>query len=412
MDTLLLIIIIFLTVDFIMQLFLALLNRTRMQSKPPEIVSDIYDQERYEKSQLYQKRSSLIGLIHSGLGFIILISLLWFYGFAWFDDFAGQVSSHPILKGLLFFGMLGLLSDLLSLPFDLYKIFVIEEQFGFNNTTIGTFIIDKIKAWMLALVIGGIALTLLIGTWEALGFWFWIPAWALMSLIILALSGYGSHFIAKMFNKISPLEDGELKKRIQAFALKTGFPLKDIYVMDGSRRSNKANAYFSGFGKQKRIVLFDTLIEKLTIDEVIAVLAHETGHYKCGHIRKLLFISIVQTGMMLLLLALALDVSSLSGSFGVDYHSFHIGLLAFVLLYTPISFIMGVFSNMLSRRFEYEADAFTAKAGYAEALVSSLRNLTKENLSNLTPHPLYVFFKYSHPDMASRLNHIMTVKQN
>jgi STE24 endopeptidase len=406
MDTILLIIIIFISFDFALRMILKLLNRSHLNKKPSAVVSEIYDADQYQKSQLYQKKQTNISLISGSLGFLVLFVMLWMQGFAWFDNLAGNFFTNPILKGLLFFGLLGLLSDIISLPFELYNTFIIEERFGFNRSTVATFIFDKIKSWALALVIGGIALALLIGTWELLGFWFWIPAWLLMSLIILVLSGYGSHLIAKLFNRLSPLDEGELKTKIFAYAHKVGFPVKAIYVMDGSKRSNKSNAYFSGFGKQKRIVLFDTLLQKLSIDEVVAVLAHESGHYKCGHIRSLLFVSIIQTGVMLLLLAAALSVPALSASFGVDYHSFHIGLLVFVLLYTPISFAMGVIGNLISRRFEFEADAFTAKTGHGQDLISGLKKISAENLSNLTPHPWYVFFNYSHPDLATRLNHL------
>ncbi len=406
MDLFLTIIIVFLSLDFIIRILLNLLNQKNMRSPLPEEVKDIYEADRYEQSQEYQRHRSRVGLVSGAIGFLILVFLLGFQGFAWLDDFAGQFFDHPILRGLLFFSVLGLLSDVISLPFDAYNTFVIEDRFGFNRTTLKTFVLDRLKSWLLALLIGSIALSLLIGTWEWVGFWFWLPAWLILSLFILALSGYGSHFIAKLFNKMAPLEEGELKEKIVAFADRAGFPVSDIYVMDGSRRSSKANAYFSGLGKTKRIVLFDTLIEKLSTDEVVAVLAHEAGHFKKGHIKKLLFTSIVQSGFMLFLLALALQIPELSVSFGVDYHSFHIGLLAFVLLYTPISFVMGIFGNVISRRFEYEADAFTAQAGYANELIQALKRLSAESLSNLTPHPLYVFFNYSHPALAERLNHL------
>lgn len=406
MDLFLSIIVVFLSLDFLIRIGLSLLNQRNMHAPLPDEVRDIYDAERYERSQEYQRQRSRVGLLSATVGFAVLILMLWFQGFAWFDALAGYFFDHPILKGLLFFGILGLLSDLLSLPFDVYNTFVIEGRFGFNRTTSKTFVFDKLKGWLLAFLIGSIALSLLIGAWEWLGFWFWLPAWLVLGLIIMALSGYGSHWIARLFNKMAPLESGELKEKIVAFADKAGFPVSGIYVMDGSRRSSKANAYFSGLGKTRRIVLFDTLLEKLSADEVVAVLAHEAGHFKKGHIKKLLFTSIVQSGFMLFLLALALCVPELSASFGVDYHSFHIGLLAFVLLYTPISFVMGIFGNMISRIFEYEADAYTAQAGLADELIRALKKLSSESLSNLTPHPLYVFFNYSHPALAERIRRL------
>jgi STE24 endopeptidase len=403
MDIFLIVILVFLSLDFFTRLALTMLNRSHMKAKPKPEVQGIYNQDQYLKSQQYQRDNSKLQIISEALGFIILIGMLYFQVFAWFDKTAMEIFSNPILHGLVFFVLLGLASDLISLPFDIYKTFVIENQYGFNRTSAATFVLDKLKGWLLALFIGGLAILLLIGTWELLGFWFWLPAWALITLIILALSSYGSIYIARLFNKLSPLEAGELRKKINDYAEQVNFPVRDIFVMDGSRRSSKANAYFTGLGKIKRIVLYDTLIQKLSTDQVVAVLAHEAGHYKKGHINKLLFISIIQSGVMLFLLALALSVPELAASFGVDEPSFHIGLLAFVLLYTPISFIMGLFGNIVSRKFEFEADAFAAETGYAGALSDALKNLSTENLSNLSPHPAYVFFNYSHPDLASRL---------
>lgn len=407
MDVFLIVILVFLGLDYLTRLVLTLLNRLHMKSEPKPEVQGIYNQDQYLKSQQYQRTNSKLQVISGALGFIVLIGMLYFQGFAWFDQLAGQLFSQPILKGFVFFVLLGLASDLISLPFDLYKTFVIENRYGFNRTSLTTFILDKLKGWLLALVIGGLAILLLIGTWELIGFWFWLPAWALITLIMLALSSYGSIYIARLFNKLSPLEAGELRDKIHAYAQQVHFPVRDIFVMDGSRRSSKANAYFTGLGKVKRIVLFDTLIQSLSADQVVAVLAHEAGHYKKGHINKLLFVSIVQSGVMLFLLSLALSRPELSTSFGVNQHSFHIGLLAFVLLYTPISFVMGLFANIVSRKFEFEADAFTAETGHAEALAGALKSLSAENLSNLTPHPAYVFFNYRHPDLASRLGKLL-----
>ncbi len=407
MDIFLIIILVFLSLEYFTRLVLTLLNRSHMNAEPKPEVRGIYNQEQYIKSQKYQRDNSKLQIISGAIGFILLMGMLYFKAFVWFDDIAREWFSHPILHGLVFFGLLGLAADLVSLPFDLYGTFVIENRYGFNRTNAATFLTDKIKGWFLAILIGGLAILLLIGTWQLFGFWFWLPAWGLITLIILALSSYGSIIIARFFNKLSPLEAGELKEKIHTYAHKVNFPVRDIFVMDGSRRSSKANAYFTGLGKIKRIVMYDTLIQRLSSDQVVAVLAHEAGHYKMGHIYKLLFVSIVQSGVMLFLLSLALTVPELSASFGVNYHSFHIGLLAFVLLYTPISFVMGIFGNIVSRKFEFEADAFTAETGYADALSDALKNLSAENLSNLTPHPAYVFFNYSHPDLASRLGKLV-----
>lgn len=406
MHPILLTILIFLSVDYFLRLTLALLNRSRMGSKPAPEVEGIYEAERYHKSQAYQRTLSNTGLWAGAVSFALTFFMLVFKGFAWFDHLAIQLIDHPVLTALVFFALLGLLSDLVSLPFELYNTFVTEERFGFNTTSKATYLKDKVKGWVLTLVIGGIALSLLIFTWKYFGFWFWVPAWFLIGLIIVLMSGVGSLWIGKLFNKFTPLEDGDLKERITAFAQKANLPLREISVMDGSRRSNKANAYFAGIGKTKRIVLFDTLLQKLDNYEVVAVLAHEAGHYKLGHINKMLFTSLIQVGVMLFLLALALGIPELSLAFGVNYHSFHIGLLAFVMLYTPITFVMGLFGNMVSRRFEFEADTFASNAGFNDSLVKALKKLTAENMSNLTPHPAYVFFNYSHPDIASRLKHL------
>jgi STE24 endopeptidase len=407
MDVFLTVILVFLSLDYFTRLVLTLLNRSYMKSDPKPEVQGIYNQDQYLKSQQYQRANSKLQIIAGALGFIVLLGMLFLQGFAWFDQIAGQLFSQPILKGFVYFALLGLASDFISLPFEIYRTFVIENRFGFNRTSAATFISDKLKGWMLALVIGGLAILLLIGTWELIGFWFWLPAWALITLIILALSSYGSIYIARLFNKLSPLDAGELRDKIHTYAQQVNFPVRDIFVMDRSRRSSKANAYFTGLGKTKRIVLFDTLIQSLSADQVVAVLAHEAGHYKKGHINKLLFVSIIQSGVMLFLLSIALSVPELTISFGVNQHSFHIGLLAFVLLYTPISFVMGLFANIVSRNFEFEADAFTTKTGHAKALAGALKTLSADNLSNLTPHPAYVFFNYSHPDLASRLGKLM-----
>jgi len=308
-----------------------------------------------------------------------------------------------IIITLLFFGILIFASDLLSLPFSLYNTFVIEERFGFNTTSPNTFITDKLKSWLLLIIIGGGIISLIVWIYQHLGENFWLPTWIFISLFSIFTGMFYSTLIVPLFNKQKPLEEGELRTAIEKFADKAGFDLKNIYVIDGSKRSKKANAYFTGLGKKKRIVLFDTLIEELETDEIVAVLAHETGHYKKKHIYKGMMLSILQTGLMLFILSLFIDSKSLSQALGASDKSFAVNLVAFGILYSPISFILGLYGNIKSRKHEYEADRFAKNFDFGEALISGLKKLSSKNLSNLTPHPAYVYFYYSHPPLYERI---------
>jgi len=324
-------------------------------------------------------------------------------GFAWLNDILSNITSHYIALPLLFFGVLFIASDILSLPVALYQTFVIEEKFGFNKTTLSTFIIDKLKGYLLMALLGGILLSAIIFIYYKTQTYFWLLAWALMTLFTLFFATFFTSLIVPLFNKLSPLETGDLKKAINAYADKVAFPLKNIFVVDGSKRSSKANAYFSGLGKQKSIVLYDTLIEKNTTEELVAILAHEVGHYKKKHIQQGLIISIVQTGVMLFILGLALKSPLLSQALGVEEPTFHIGLIAFGILFSPISTVLGLFMNVFSRKNEYEADAFAKATASGSALVQALKKLSINHLSNLNPHPAYVFFYHSHPTLLQRL---------
>jgi STE24 endopeptidase len=297
--------------------------------------------------------------------------------------------------------MLG--SDILTTPLSYYKTFVIEEKFGFNKSTKKLFWFDKIKGWLMSILLGGGILVLIIWFYQFAGKDFWIYAWIIVAVFSLIMNMFYAKLIVPLFNKQTPLENGELKTAIENYAQKVGLTLNNIFVIDGSKRSTKANAYFSGFGSQKRITLFDTLINDLETDEIVAVLAHEVGHYKRKHIIFNLASSILLTGFTLFILSLFINSALLSEALGVSIPSFHIGLIAFGILYSPISEITGLFMNYMSRKFEYQADNFAKETFDGTPLITSLKKLSKNNLSNLTPHKAYVFMHYSHPTLLERI---------
>ncbi len=397
--------------DFLFERFVDYLNTTRWSNNIPHKLRDVYDETSYRKSQDYKRANYKFEMLTSSFSFLLIVSMLLFEGFAFVNAVATSVTSNTILSALLFFAIIGLGADMLSIPFSVYDTFVIEERFGFNKTTPKTFIFDKIKGWLLSALLGGGLLALIIFIWTKTGSWFWLLAWGIVTLVSVFMALFYSNLIVPLFNKQTPLEAGELKTAIETFAEKAGFKLKNVYVIDGSKRSTKANAYFTGLGPQKRVVLFDTLIQDLSVSEIVAVLAHEIGHYKKRHIVWGLIAGIVQTGIMFYIFSLLVSSPVLSGALGVDGPNFQIGLVAFGILYTPLSFLMGITMNLMSRKNEYEADAFAAEYGFAGELASGLKKLSVKNLSNLTPHPLYVFFHYSHPTLLQRLERLDTTKQ-
>ncbi len=392
-----------LAADFIFERFLEYLNSTQWNDKLPEEVKDIYNEEKYRRQQAYEKANFRFSMISSSFGFVLMLLMVLFAGFAFVNNLAISVSDHAIPTALVFFGILLLASDLLNTPFSVYDTFVIEERFGFNKTSPRTFIFDKLKGWLLGAIIGGGLLALIIYIYQLTTSSFWIYAWILISGFSVFMVLFYSNLIVPLFNKQTPLPEGDLKLAIKNFSDKVGFKLDEIYVIDGSKRSTKANAYFTGFGAKKRIVLYDTLINDMTTNELVAVLAHEIGHYKKKHVIWSLLLSILQTGFVLFLFSLFVGSPELSAALGVEMPSFHIGLVAFGILYSPISMITGLAMNIFSRKNEYEADAFAAKYFDAAELASALKKLSVKNLSNLRPHPAYVFFHYSHPTLLQRL---------
>lgn len=392
-----------LLVEFAAETLLDFLNARKFDDPVPPELQDLYDPAEYRKSQAYKKVNFRFGLLSSGASFLMILGFLIFGGFGWVDEIARSLSSHPVVQSLLFFGILMIGSDLISTPLSYYHTFVIEEKFGFNKSTPALFFSDKLKGWGLIVVLGGGLLALVMWFYQWAGASFWIYAWGLIAAFTVFMNLFYSRLIVPLFNKQEPLEEGSLKERIEAYARKVGFELQNIFVIDGSRRSTKANAYFSGFGREKRVALFDTLIEDLEEEEIVAVLAHEVGHYRKNHIIVNLLASISLTGLTLFILSLFVNNPELSLAIGVSAPSFHAALLSFALLYSPISELTGLVMNYVSRRFEFQADRFARETFDAEPLIGSLRKLSRKNLSNLTPHPAYVFVHYSHPPLAARI---------
>jgi STE24 endopeptidase len=324
-------------------------------------------------------------------------------GFAIVDSLARTFSMNMVIISLIFFGIIGFASDLINIPFSCYDTFVIEKKYGFNTMTIRTFITDHIKSWFIALLIGAPVLGLITWVYYKTGKNFWYYAWGLITVFSVFINFFYSELIVPLFNKQIPLQEGSLRTLIETFAQKAGFKLKNIYIIDGSKRSTKANAYFSGFGPKKRIVLYDTLQKEFTDEEIVAVLAHEIGHYKKKHVLLNLVLSVIITGLMLFLFSLIVNSPLLSQALGSKNTSFHLGLIAFGILYSPLSLLIGLLTNSISRKNEFAADRFAKENFSSEILGEALKKLSVKNLSNMMPHPAYVFFHYSHPPLLSRL---------
>lgn len=388
---------------FVLDQFLDYLNRKANRDEIPEVMKGYYDEEKYAKSQEYQRVNGRFSLFSSSFSFILSFGLLYFGGFGWIDALVGTWVSTPMLQSLVFFGVLFIASDILGIPFSLYGTFVIEEKFGFNKTTPKTFILDKIKGYVLTIVIGGGVLWILLYLIQTIGADFWWYFWIVIAAFILFTNMFYTSLILPLFNKLTPLEGGELKEAIEKYSQKIQFPLDNIYVIDGSKRSNKANAFFSGIGKKKKIVLYDTLINNHSIEELVAVLAHEVGHFKKKHIIYGFALSILQVGLMLFIMSLMIFNEELSLALGGSGLAIHLNLIAFTMLYSPISQITGILMNMLSRKNEFEADAYARDTYDGEQLQIALKKLSVDSLSNLYPHSAHVFMHYSHPPLLNRL---------
>ncbi len=383
--------------------YLSYLNLKNWSDDIPESLKAYYDEGKFRKSRQYQLVNGQFAVWSSSFSFLILMVCLLTGFFGEIDEFAREHSQSTFGHSLLFFMILLIGMDLLSTPFSVYATFKIEARFGFNKTTVPTYILDKIKSYIMMFVLGGGILYVMIAIFEEFQTDFWIFAWIVMASFMLIMASFYTSLILPIFNKLKPLEEGELKSAIQSYCDQIGYDLKHIYVMNGSKRSAKANAFFSGMGKRKTIVLYDTLIEQHTTEELVAILAHEVGHYKLKHTQKGMISGILQMGLMLFILAQFIADPELSKAMGAESASFHIGILAFTIIYSPISSLFGIYGNVLSRRHEFEADAYASQTYSSKSLAIALKKLSSKNLGNLHPHPWFVFVNYSHPPVLERL---------
>ncbi len=404
MNTYLLIILIIIVGDYLLDFIVENLNVKHVKTELPKEFEDYYDAERYKKAQNYLKENTRFGIITATITTPITLAFILIGGFNYVDQISRGFQLSPIPTGLIFAGILMLASQILSIPFSVYSTFVIEEKYGFNRTTVKTFILDILKSWLLIALIGGIVFSIILWFFAKAGDLAWIYCWVVVVLVQLVLTFIAPVVIMPLFNKFFPLEDSELKTAIESYAKSQKFKLKGVFTMDASKRSSKSNAFFTGFGRFRRIVLFDTLIKKHTVDELVSVLAHEMGHYKKKHILKSILLSIITTGLMFFILSLFINNEGLFSAFKMAHTSIYASLFFFAFLYTPINLVISIFSKILSRKHEYEADLYVSTTyGKSESMISALKKLTVDNLSNLTPHPLNVFLNYSHPPVLERI---------
>lgn len=404
-------IVVFLCGDFIVERVLEWLNTMAMSPRLPDKLKGIYDEKEYERFQHYKRENDRFDLISSSFSFVAMLIFLCLGGFGWLNAWVVSWTDSMILQTLLFMLCLSLASGIFSLPFDWYAIFHIEEKYGFNKTTPQIYVLDLLKGMLVSGVIGGILLAAIVWFYRWAGPSFWLYAWGIVTVFSVFMALFYSQLIVPLFNKQTPLEEGSLRNKIRNFAREVGFKLDNIYVIDGSKRSTKANAYFTGFGPKKRIVLYDTLIKDLTEEEIVAVLAHEVGHNKKKHTLQFMLASVVQTGFILWLFSLFVNQPALSLALGGDRAYFQLGLIAFTILYSPVNMVLGLFLNFWSRKNEYEADAFAARYYDGGFLISGLKKISVKALSNLTPHPVYEWVYYSHPSLLKRIGNILSISK-
>ena len=389
--------------NFVFTTILDYLNDKNWKDEIPDDLKDFYDTDSYVKAKKYKIERGRLSSISGLFNLVFTLLMLYFFGYGFISDYATSLSDSVIIQSSVFFMIFYLFTFIIGIPFSYYSTFVIEEKFGFNKTDLKTFITDKIKSLIITviLIIGLTSIAVLIIGFFSTGFWLWL--WIGLSLFMLFLNMFYADLIVPIFNKLTPLEDGNLRKKIEAYSEKIGYSLKNIFVIDGSKRSSKANAFFSGLGPRKTIALYDTLIEKHTDEELVSVLAHEVGHYKKKHIFYSMIITIFQLGIMCYLFEICMQYDLIANSLGSLTMNFHIGIIAFSFLYSPVGLITGIFMNILSRKNEFEADEYAKKTYDGNALSLALKKLSVDSLSNLHPHPLYVFIHYSHPPLISRL---------
>ena len=398
------IIIFAITIEYLLSSIGSILDIKNITPTIPSDFKKAYDQEKYILSQDYLKARTSFGLFSSSFSLILIMIVIHSDIFGLLDQFVRGQSDSYILQGLLFIGIIYFFQDIVSLPFSIYHTFVIEERFGFNKTTLNLFIIDKIKGYAIFIVLGSIVITPILYFFHVYGDIGWLIAWSILTAFMIAVQPLFVHVIAPMFNKFTPLEEGELRSAIEKYTAKVNFPLARIDIMDGSKRSAHSNAYFTGFGKSRRIAIFDTLVEKHSTNEIVSVVAHEVGHYKLKHVLQGTILGIIETGIMLFAFNLIMNDISLFQVFGVSQLSVHAGIVFFSMLYAPVSMFTSIVTTAISRKNEYEADKYSYDTtNNREALVSMLIGLSANNLSHLTPHPLKVFLSYSHPPVVDRI---------
>ena len=390
--------------NFLFTTVLEYLNDKNWKDEIPNDLKDFYDSKSYLKAKNYKIERGRLSSLSSLISFMFTLAMLYFLGFGLLSDFSVSFSELVIVQSSIFFFIIYLFNFILGIPFSYYSTFVIEEKYGFNKTDLKTFILDKIKGLLISciIIIGLISLALFIIESFSSGFWLWL--WLGLSLIMILLNMFYADLIVPIFNKLTPLENGDLRTKIEAYSKKVGYSLKNIFVIDGSKRSSKANAFFSGLGPRKTIALYDTLIEKHSDEELVSVLAHEVGHYKKKHVLLSMLITICQLGIMCYLFEMCISFDIIANSLGSSSMNFHIGIIAFSFLYSPIGLIIGILMNILSRKNEFEADEYAKLTYDGNALSLALKKLSVDSLSNLYPHPLYVFVHYSHPPLIKRLN--------
>ena len=388
------------------------LNHKNWKDEIPSELKDFYDKKKYKQAKLYAISKNKIGLLSSTTSFLLVVSLLVFNGYGYIDQLVNSFSlnlflpfeiNNSFIESGIFFLILFTLNLIISIPFSYYNTFVIEENFGFNKTSKSTFFFDIIKSSILSILIGGLLLFLALYLYDSLNDGFWLYLWIGLSLLMVFINMFYADLIVPIFNKLTPLENGDLRKKIENYSKQVGYLLKNIYVIDGSKRSTKANAFFSGLGPRKTIALYDTLIEKHTENELVAVLAHEVGHFKKKHVFSGLLMSVIQIGVMTFFFELCLKLPEISLALGGSDVSFHLGLIGFSIIFSPISMMSGILMNYISRKNEFEADSYAKETYNGDDLSLALKKLSVDSLSNIYPHPLYVFFHYSHPPLIKRL---------
>lgn len=399
-------IIVIVVAEFAFDCVLRYLNIKASKQPIPKELEGLYDEETYKKQQAYTGERRRVSLLGSVLNTCITLGIFAFGGFALFDGWVREVTSYPVLMAILYMLIFNVIGMIVDVPFSYYNTFTIETKYGFNRMTKKLFWTDLLKGTALSIVITSIIIGAVVWIYGMIPQWFWLVAWAVIGCFQLFMQYIYTDFIVPMFNKLSPLEDGELRSAIEDFAKKTNFSLENIYMQDSSKRSTHGNAYFSGWGKRKKVVIYDTLTEQLSTEQIVAVLAHEIGHQKHGHMTKMVVMMLSMMLLTLWLFSLVIDSKDVAMAAGCELPSFHINIMVFSMLFTPISMLTDMFTAIISRRHEWEADEFARVHGQGKGISEALKKMSKHSLANLTPHPLVVFMEYSHPTLLDRVKHL------